>query len=136
MGYLEVTSNQNVSDMIKKPKTDPPACTNDILAIQDTLEVLGGRWKILIVHYLMLRENEVVTFKKMEKDIEGISAKMLSKELKTLEMNQLIHREVMNTKPIAVQYSITEYGKQTKEVIQAMVNWGEMHRMHLFQSED
>lgn len=72
----------------------------------------------------------------MEKDIGEISAKMLSKELKTLEMNQLIHREVMNTKPITVQYSITEYGKKTKDVIRAMVIWGEMHRMHLFQSED
>lgn len=73
---------------------------------------------------------------KMEKDIGEISAKMLSKELKTLEMNQLIQREVMNTKPITVQYSIIEYGKKTKDVIRAMVNWGEMHRMHLFQSED
>lgn len=122
--------------MLKKPKSDPAGCTQDIMAIQDTLEVLGGRWKILIVHYLMLRENEIVTFKKMEKDIGEISAKMLSKELKTLEMNQLIHQEVMNTKPITVQYSITEYGKKTKDVIRAMVIWGEMHRMHLFQSED
>ena len=72
------------------------------MAIQDTLEVLGGRWKILIVHYLMLRENEIVRLNKMEKDIGGISAKMLSKELKTLEINQLTHREVMNTKPIMV----------------------------------
>lgn len=102
MRYFEVTSNQKLSHMLKKPKSDPPDCTNDIMAIQDTLEVLGGRWKILIVHYLMLRENEIVRFKKMEKDIGEISAKMLSKELKTLEMNQLTHREVMNTKPIMV----------------------------------
>ena len=72
------------------------------MAIQDTLEVLGERWKILIVHYLMLRENEIVMFNKMGKDIGRISAKMLSKELKTLEINQLTHLEVMNTKPIMV----------------------------------
>ena len=118
--------------MIKKPKTDPHGCTDDILAMLDTLDALGGRWKMLIVHYLLRREGESNTFKKMEKDIEGISAKMLSKELKMLEVNKIVHREVMPTKPVTVQYSITEYGKETKGVIGVLVNWGVKHRMKLF----
>src|SRR6478609_728344 len=115
--------------MIKKPKTDPHGCTDDIMALLDTLEVLGGRWKLLIVHYLLSRQGEANTFKKMEKDIEGISAKMLSKELKLLEANQIVFREVMSTKPVTVQYSITEYGKKTKAVIAELVDWGQKHRL-------
>ena len=118
--------------MIKKPKTDPPACTNDIMALQDSLDILGGKWKLLILHYLIVRNEETNTFKKIEKDIDGISAKMLSKELKTLEANELVTRTVMNTKPITVQYSITEYGKQSQSVITALVQWGKEHRTQLF----
>lgn len=117
--------------MIKKPKSDPLGCTSDILSILDTLDVLGGRWKLLIVHYLLTRENEINTFKKIEKDLEGISAKMLSKELKTLEANLIVSRNVMNTKPITVQYQITPYGKNVKEVIIALVNWGHHHRLKM-----
>jgi DNA-binding HxlR family transcriptional regulator len=135
MSKPKVTSNQKVSEMIKKPKTDPHACTDDILGMLDTLDVLGGRWKLLIVHYLLKRQGEANTFKKMEKDIDGISAKMLSKELKTLELNQIVHREVMPTKPVTVQYSITEYGKETINVIRPLVAWGQKHKMKLFSTD-
>lgn len=132
MGKLQVTSNLKVSNMIKKPKTDPPGCSGDIMAILDSLDALGGRWKILILHYLLIRQGETNTFKKIEKDIEGISAKMLSKELKSLEANQLVRREVMNTKPVTVQYSVTEYGNEAKKIISSLVDWGQNHRAKLF----
>lgn len=119
--------------MIKKPKTDPIGCTGDIMAMVDTFDVLGGKWKLLILHYLLIRQTELNTFKKMERDIEGISAKMLSKELKSLEANQLISREVMETKPITVQYAITNYGMEAKTVIAALVDWGQRHRIKLFE---
>lgn len=122
--------------MVKKPLSDPPGCTSDILSIQDTLEILGGKWKMLLLHYLITRERENNTFKKMEKDMDGISAKMLSKELKSLEENKLVSREVMPTKPITVQYAITDYGKEVRELIQAMVAWGQKHRMILFNEKD
>lgn len=129
-----VTSNQEVS-MIKKPKTDPAACTGDILSMGDTFDILGGKWKLLILHYLLRREHDANTFKKMEKDIEGISAKMLSKELKLLEVNKLVKREVMNTKPITVQYSITEYGKTTQDLIKSIVGWGHKHRLEMLKGD-
>jgi DNA-binding HxlR family transcriptional regulator len=121
--------------MIRKPKTDPIGCTEDISAMLDTLDVLGGRWKLLIVHYLITREHEVNTFKKMEKDIEGISAKMLSKELKDLETNLIVNRTVMDTKPITVQYTITDYGKDILPIIRTMVAWGKVHRATLYASK-
>ena len=120
---------------MKKPKSDPHGCTLDIMAMIDTLEVLGGKWKLLIIHYLMTREQEANTFKKMEKDITGISAKMLSKELKTLEANKLVSRQVMDTRPITIQYAITEYGKETRLVIQTLVSWGLTHRLKMFEDE-
>ena len=131
MGILEVTSYSKETNMIKKPKSDPPICTGNIMALQDALDVLGGKWRMLILHYLLTREQEVNTFKKIEKDIDGISAKVLSKELKVLELNLMLTREVMDTKPVKVQYSITSYGKEVRSVIEALVDWGVSHRMHL-----
>ena len=118
--------------MIKKPLSDPAGCTGDIRAMLDTLDILGGKWKLLILHYLMTREGERNTFKKMEKDIVGISAKMLTQELKILEAHKLVNRTTLPTKPISVNYSITDYGKQTKPVIDALLTWGHNHRITLF----
>lgn len=116
--------------MIKKPLTDPPVCTNAILALQDALEVFSGKWSLFILHYLSSRQEEVLTFKKMEKDIGGISAKVLSKELKDLELSGLVERKVLETRPVTVQYALSAYGQSAKPVLDAMVRWGENHRLH------
>ncbi|MCI0920046.1 winged helix-turn-helix transcriptional regulator [Sphingobacterium rhinopitheci] len=116
-------------------KNDPPACTGNLLAMRDTLEVLGGKWKLLILHYLITRDGESNSFKEMERNIVGISAKMLSKELKSLEENKLIHREEMNTKPKTVQYSITMYGRGAADIIDSLVEWGRKHRLELLTAE-
>ena len=116
---------------MKKPISDPPACTANLLAMRDTIETLGGKWKLLILHYLMTRKESSNTFKKIEKDIPGISAKMLSKELKDLEVNGLVSRKVLDTKPIKVEYSITEYGLSTKPLIDLLVSWGQIHRLRV-----
>lgn len=121
---------------MKKAQSDPPACTNNLMAMQDTLDVLGGKWKLLVLHYLMYRENENNTFKKIERDITGISAKMLSKELKDLEINQLVKRTVQNTKPVSVRYDITSYGKTTAAIIDQLVNWGKNHRTELLKNRE
>ncbi|MBD1428073.1 MULTISPECIES: winged helix-turn-helix transcriptional regulator [Sphingobacterium] len=118
--------------MISKPISDPPACTADLLALQDSLEIIGGKWTLLIIHYLATREHEVNTFKKIEHDIPGLSAKVLSKELKTLETNRLIFREPPHTKPVSVKYEITPYGKSLQTIITQLVNWGTNHRKTLF----
>ena len=116
---------------MKKVTSDPPACTGNVLAMRDTLDILGGKWKLLILHYLTYRDSEINTFKKIERDIEGISSKVLSKELKDLELNKLVIREVQNTKPVSVKYSISEYGKSTETLILQIVNWGKKHRIKM-----
>lgn len=120
---------------MKQPlKNDPVECTGNLLAMRDTLEILGGKWKLLILHYLISREKEVNTFKKIQREILGISAKVLTKELKDLEANQLIVREEMSGKPKTVEYSISEYGRSSKEIINYLVEWGKNHRKHLLQA--
>jgi len=117
--------------MIQKPKTYPQSCTRNLMAMFDALEVLGGRWPLMILYYLWTYRGETNTFKKLQRGIEGISAKMLSKELKNLEVNLLVHREVMDTHPITVQYSITEYGEKMNNVLTALVDWGQRHRQEI-----
>lgn len=105
-------------------------CSQNLLAMRDTLDILGGKWKLQILHYLTANEKENNTFKKIERGI-GISAKMLSKELKELEQNELVSRQVVTGKPVTVEYAITEYGKSTSQITQKLVDWGLEHRKRI-----
>ena len=58
----------------------------------------------------------------------GISPRILSKELEELQMNKLVSRKVCDTKPVTVEYSSTSYSLTLKDVIDAMINWGESHK--------
>jgi DNA-binding HxlR family transcriptional regulator len=108
-------------------------CQQELNAIRDSLEVLGGKWKLRIMRHLNSQMNEVNTFKRIQRDIEGISAKMLSKELQDLEINMLVSRTVMDTKPVTVRYDITEYGQSVFPVTESLVNWGLNHRQKIKQ---
>ncbi len=70
------------------------------------------------------------------REVKGIGTKMLSKELQDLEMNNLINRTVMNTKPITVAYSITEYGKTLSPLIDEMAKWGINYRKSIFKNKE
>jgi len=100
-------------------------CSSSILAVRDALDILNGKWKLPIIISLMYGDKR---FKEMERDIEGITAKMLSKELKDLEINQLVKRTVYDTMPVSVEYSLTDYGKTLQKVIGELYNWGAQHR--------
>lgn len=69
------------------------------------------------------------------RELEGIGAKMLSKELQDMEMNHLVTRTVKNTKPITVGYDITEYGQTLEDIVQAIANWGYVYRKSLHESK-
>jgi DNA-binding HxlR family transcriptional regulator len=106
-------------------------CEQELIAIRDSLEILGGKWKLRIMRHLNNHISEINTFKKIQREVEGISAKMLSKELQDLEINLLLTRTVMNTRPVTVSYAITEYGKSVFPVTEALVNWGINHRQKI-----
>ncbi|MDQ7961168.1 helix-turn-helix domain-containing protein [Flavobacterium lindanitolerans] len=99
-------------------------CAKAKLAIRDTLDVVGGKWKLVLLSVL---RNGKRGFNELSREA-GISPRILSKELQELEMNGLVSREVCNTKPVTVQYSLTEYSKTLEEVLIAMEKWGNLHR--------
>ncbi len=101
------------------------ACIKMILPVRDALEILSGKWKLPIIISLSFGTKR---FKQISSDIQGITDKMLSKELKELEINQMVTRTVLNTFPPAVEYSITEHGRSLEKLIVELHSWGMQHR--------
>lgn len=105
-------------------------CQTRILAIKDAMEILSGKWKFHILGTLLL--NEKMRFMDLLREVEGIAPKMLSKELQDMEINQLITRTVLNTKPITVAYSLTKAGRTVEPLINELAVWGEAYRNALY----
>jgi len=101
-------------------------CKKHIRAVHDAMDVLSGKWKISIIAVLCYHHKR--RFSEILNDVQGISNKMLSKELKELEMNKLIKRTVLDTQPITVEYSLTDYGQELKTMIDQLSEWGKKHR--------
>lgn len=107
-------------------------CEKALLPIRDALDVLSGKWKLQIVLALTFGN---LRFKEMQRQISGITAKMLSKELKELEMNQLVKRTVYDTVPVTVEYALTSYGRTLKRVIVELESWGRKHRDRIMEKK-
>jgi DNA-binding HxlR family transcriptional regulator len=101
------------------------SCTRSLIPIRDTLNILNGKWKIPILFSLMFND---LRFKELEKEIKGMGAKMLAKELKELEINQLIKKTPIGKNGDAYEYSITPYGMTLKKLIVEIEMWGIRHR--------
>jgi DNA-binding HxlR family transcriptional regulator len=86
-----------------------------------TLDLIGGKWKLPIISQL---QNGTRRFSELEKGIEGITARMLIKELKDLEENGLVHRKVYAEVPPRVEYSLTDTGRTLKGLIIEIKKWG------------
>jgi DNA-binding HxlR family transcriptional regulator len=100
-------------------------CPKTMLSIRDALEAVEGRWKLLILFSLSEKPKR---FNQLAKEVSGITDKTLSKELKSLEANKLINRDVYNTFPPTVEYSITEHGLSLEHVLDGLHYWGLAHR--------
>ena len=111
--------------------TDELVCRSVHAAIQDTLYVVNGKWKLLILSILVTEGTR--RFGELSRE-SGISPRILSKELQELELNQLVSRQVCDTKPVTVEYSATAYAGTLKEVIDAMIRWGQQHKRKLTSS--
>ncbi|OOQ61553.1 winged helix-turn-helix transcriptional regulator [Mucilaginibacter pedocola] len=111
---------------------DESQCNNVHNAIQDTLYVVNGKWKLLILSILINQGTQ--RFGQLSRE-SGISPRILSKELHELEMNQLVTRKVCDTKPVTVEYTATEYAGTLREVIDAMIRWGQNHRKRITESQ-
>lgn len=117
-----------MDNIAKTLQGDHKSCRNNIRAIHDALDVIGGKWKISIIACLTFN---AMRYSELLKEVQGISGKMLSRELKELEANQLITREVLSTHPIMVRYALTPYGKSLQPLTLTIAQWGINHRKRI-----
>lgn len=95
--------------------------TTDICPVRMTLELIGGKYKALILWYL---SEDKLRFSELKKRITGATPKMLTQQLRELEAQNLVHREVYPVIPPKVEYSLTDLGKSLMPVLIAMRDWG------------
>lgn len=111
--------NTSVEDVKKCP-------VQFVLAVNDTINVIKGKWKLPILGSLLFEKKR---FTEIQRNIPKITPRMLSKELKELELNGMIIRTVYNTTPVTVEYELTNSGKSIRDVLEKMAEWGVKHRM-------
>jgi DNA-binding HxlR family transcriptional regulator len=114
---------------MEKPDITHKECTNYLRAVHDAMYVLNGKWKIPIITALFFHGKR--RFSDMLNDVEGISNKMLSKELKELEINKFIRRTVLSTQPVTVEYELTTHGRKLESIIFDLAKFGLAHRKEI-----
>lgn len=100
-----------------------------VIAVNDTMNVLTGKWKLPIMASLIFGKKR---FKDIERELPKITPRMLSKELRELELNGIVKRTVHDTIPVVIEYEFTESGRNIKSVLDSMVEWGLEHRKKAF----
>ncbi len=93
--------------------------------VETALDVLAGKWKILILWYL---RSETKRFNELHKLLPRTTQKMLIQKLRELEEDGIVHREVYPVVPPKVEYSLTEYGETLKPILKQLYLWGEIHK--------
>lgn len=104
------------------------SCNKAMIPVRDALDILSGKWKLPIIIALSFGNRR---FSELARQIPGITDKMLSKELRELEMNELVKRTVYDALPVIVEYSMTTYGKTLERLIGELQTWGEQHRKRI-----
>ena len=100
-------------------------CASLLGAIDDALYVIGGKWKLRVI--VALREGNK-RFNDIQRTVTGISARVLSNELKELEMNGFVKRVVIDQTPVVVEYQVKPYAQTLGGVLQSLAEWGFTHR--------
>ena len=96
-----------------------------VLALNDILNIISGKWKLPIIGSLLFDKKR---FMDIQRNIPKITPRMLSKELKELELNGVVKRTVYDTLPVTVEYELTTSAKSLSDVLDTMVEWGLKHR--------
>lgn len=99
-----------------------PACP-----VETTLSLIGDKWKVLILRDLITSTKR---FGELKKSIGTVSQKVLTAQLRNMEENGLVHREVYAEVPPRVEYSLTELGQSLKPILDALQNWGEEYKQN------
>jgi DNA-binding HxlR family transcriptional regulator len=99
--------------------------------VEATLNVIGGKWKVVIL--FRLTHEGTLRFAELRRKIPGVSERMLTQQLRELEHDGIVHREVYAEVPPKVEYSLTEYGRTLRPITEAMCKWGRKHTERLAQ---
>lgn len=105
-------------------------CQAQLNAIGDALYAIGGKWKLRVIIALMHGRSR---FNELQRTIDGISSKVLASELKDLELNGFIKRKVYTETPVIIEYELTDYALTVNPVLNALAEWGSMHRRKIRQ---
>ena len=100
--------------------------------VEVTLEIIGGRWKSVILYHLLGRTRR---FGELRKLLPGVTQRMLTLQLRELENDGVIHREVYRQIPPKVEYSLTEFGRSLEPILRALLAWGEQYHEHRAQTK-
>lgn len=100
-----------------------PACP-----VETTLLLIGNKWKVLILRDLLSGKKR---FGELKKSIGTVSQKVLTAQLRDMEENGLVHREVYAEVPPRVEYSLTELGESLKPILDSMQDWGTEYKARL-----
>jgi DNA-binding HxlR family transcriptional regulator len=113
---------------LSKLKSITDCSTDYVLAVNETINVVNGKWKMSIMASLFFGKKR---FGELEKEIPKINTRMLSKQLRDLEANGIVKRTVYDTIPVSIEYELTKSGKKFEKVVDAMLEWGLEHRNEL-----
>jgi DNA-binding HxlR family transcriptional regulator len=91
-------------------------------SLKDVLDIIGGKWAMPIIYHLSKGK---MRFKELERNVEGINTRMLVKELKNMDANGIITREVFATVPPTVEYTLTVKGEKLLPSITSLYSWGQ-----------
>ncbi|MCQ2011433.1 MAG: helix-turn-helix domain-containing protein [Sporolactobacillus sp.] len=100
----------------------------DLCHVENALSILVGKWKPIILLYLL--RDGTQRFSELKRNVNGITQKMLTKQLRELEEEDIVKRVVYPQVPPKVEYSITEYGKSLQPILEDMHEWGLKHIAH------
>lgn len=117
-----------MKNQIEKPKNSKEfseECNKILAAVSDALYVIGGKWKLMIIIALARGNNR---FTEIQRQVKGISARVLSSELKDLELNGFIVKKVSVGYPVTIEYELLPYSQTLEELVGAMTRWGMQHR--------
>lgn len=112
-------------------KHTPEACAGQIRPVKDALYVLSGKWKLPLIGALM---DGPQRFNELQRSLGDITPKVLSKELRELELNEFVERKVFSTIPVTVTYELTPYSQSVEKIIEELRKWGIEHRERIVKS--
>ena len=99
--------------------------------VEDTLAVIHGRWKVLIIHFLL---EGTKRFGELHRALSSVSHRTLAQQLRELEADGIVHRKMYPQVPPKVEYSLTPVGRSLKPVLLSMHAWGETHAREVGQA--